>query len=247
MAEERLIPFNENVPAAELGQAYAYAQPKGLTAEVIRPEWVSRHKANTGYLYAKRAFDLVSSLCLLAVIWPIFAAIALAIKLDSKGPVFFMHKRVGQNGKPLRLYKFRSMVTNAQDLIGSFTPEQKKEWEENYKLTSDPRITKVGNFLRKTSLDELPQLLNILQGTLSVVGPRPVIGDELEKYGSLKGKLLSAKPGLTGYWQAYARSDCDYETRMDMELYYVDHANFIWDVRIIFATVWAVLYGKGAK
>lgn len=201
----------------------------------------------TGYLAAKRVFDLLSATMLLLLIWPVFILLAVAIKIDSPGPVYFKHRRIGMHGEPLDLYKFRSMVTNAGDLIQEFTPEQKKEWEENFKLEHDPRITKMGKFLRKTSLDELPQLLNIIQGNLSVVGPRPVIQDELEKYGDNQEKFLSAKPGLTGYWQAYARSDVDYDKRMKMELYYIDHASFWWDLQIIFATVGAVLGGKGAK
>ena len=124
---------------------------------------------------------------------------------------------------------------------------EKAEWEANFKLEKDPRVTKVGNFLRKSSLDELPQLLNVLKGELSLGGPRPVVAEELEKYGDQKEKFLSVLPGLTGYWQAYARSSCTYEKRMEMELYYVDHASFWWDIKILFATVGAVLKKNGAK
>lgn len=203
--------------------------------------------ARRGYHFVKRLFDVVSSLCLFVVIWPLFLVIAIAIKLDSKGPVFFKHRRIGKNGKTIYLYKFRSMVTDAEAMIKAFTPEQKAEWEKNFKLEHDPRITRVGEFLRRTSLDELPQLLNIVKGELSVVGPRPVVEKELEKYGDNKEKFLSVIPGLTGYWQAYARSDCDYDQRMQMELYYVDHASFLWDMKIIFATVGSVLREKGAR
>lgn len=173
--------------------------------------------------------------------------VAVAVRLDSKGSAIYKHKRRGQNGKIIYVYKFRSMVTNAEELIKSFTPEQKEEWEKNFKLDHDPRITKVGRFLRKTSLDELPQLLNIIKGDISIVGPRPIIDDELEKYGPYKDKLLSVPPGLTGYWQAYARSECTYEERMRMELYYIDNANFWWDIKIIFATIGPVLRGIGSK
>jgi lipopolysaccharide/colanic/teichoic acid biosynthesis glycosyltransferase len=204
-------------------------------------------KRSTTYLAVKRAFDIVSSGLLLAVIWPLFPIIALAIKLDSKGPVFFRHKRVGQDGKPLLLYKFRTMVDNAELLIEQFTEAQRKEWIENYKLEYDPRITRVGRFLRRTSLDELPQIAQIFTGKLSVVGPRPVIGEELEKYGIYKYKFLGTKPGLTGYWQAYARNDCSYQQRMEMELYYIDHAVFPFDFRIFFKTIGTVAKGKGAR
>lgn len=219
---------------------------QSTTALLERTEECSNVQGKA-YLIAKRVMDIVCSLGAMVVLSPVFLVIAIAIKLDSNGPVFFKHNRVGKNGKPLGLYKFRSMYENAKDMIKNFTPEQKKEWEENYKLDNDPRITRVGNFLRKSSLDELPQLLNILKGELSIVGPRPVIQDELEKYGDNKEKFLSVTPGLTGYWQAYARSDVDYESRMQMELYYVDHASFWWDIKIIFATVGSVVKCKGAK
>lgn len=204
-------------------------------------------KRKRSYLVAKRLFDVVSASAALLVLSPIFLVVSLLIMLDSKGPVIFKHKRIGKNGKPIALYKFRSMVQNAEDAIKRFTPEQREEWEKNFKLEHDPRITKIGSFLRKTSLDELPQLLNIIKGDLSVVGPRPVIDKEVELYGENKDKFLSVTPGLTGYWQAYARSDCSYEQRIEMELYYVEHASFWWDIKIIFATVGAVLCGKGAR
>ncbi len=199
------------------------------------------------YLIAKRIFDVLSAGAALLVLLPVFIVLSLLIALDSEGPVIFKHKRVGKNGKPIALYKFRSMVNDAEEAIKRFTPEQKAEWEKSFKLENDPRITKIGAFLRKTSLDELPQLLNIIKGDLSVVGPRPVVDEEVERYGENKEKFLSVTPGLTGYWQAYARSDCSYEQRIEMELYYVDHASFWWDIKIIFATVGAVLSRKGAR
>lgn len=200
-----------------------------------------------GYRIAKRAMDILLAGVGTVIAAPFILLIILAIKIDSKGPAFYVHKRIGKNGKPLRLYKFRSMYTNADQLFQQFTPEQKAEWQENFKLREDPRITRVGNFLRRSSLDELPQLLNILQGNLSVVGPRPVVAEELEKYGPNKEKFLSVTPGLTGYWQAFTRSDGTYEDRMAMELYYVDHANLWWDIKIILATVVSVVKGRGAR
>lgn len=208
---------------------------------------ISEIRQGAGYLIVKRALDLVGSGLGLILLAPVFLVIILAIHIDSKGPAIFKHYRVGKDGKPLGLYKFRSMYENAEDMIQDFTPEQKKEWEANFKLVDDPRITKVGKFLRKTSLDELPQLINIFKGELSVVGPRPVTKAEVEKYGAKQEKFLSVTPGLTGYWQAYARSDVDYETRMEMELYYVDHASLWWDIKIVFATIGAVLRGRGAR
>ena len=142
------------------------------------------------------------------------------IKMDSKGKVFYKHKRIGKNGEYIYLYKFRSMYSDSKERLEEMLkdPVIRKEWEENYKLEHDPRITKVGNFLRKTSLDELPQLLNILNGDMSIVGPRPVIDSEIEKYGDLKEYFLSVTPGLTGWWACNGRSCTSYDERKRLEL-----------------------------
>ena len=198
------------------------------------------------YKYTKRILDIVLSSIGFIVLLPIFGMIALCVKLDSRGPVFFKHKRIGKNGKEIYIYKFRTMVKNAEDMIKDFTPEQAKEFRKNYKLKDDPRITKVGKVLRKTSLDELPQLLNIIKGELSIIGPRPVIEEELEKYGDNKKKFLSVTPGLTGYWAANGRSCTSYEERMELELYYVDNMSFKLDVKILIKTALTVLIRKGA-
>ena len=199
------------------------------------------------YLCIKRLFDIVLSLIGLIILLPLFLIIAIIIKLDSKGPVFFKHKRIGKNGKTIGVYKFRSMVINAEELIKKFTPEQKAEYEKNFKLDNDPRITRVGKVLRKTSLDELPQLINILIGNMSIVGPRPIVTGEIDKYGDQKDKFLSMTPGLTGYWQASGRSDVEYDERIQMELYYIDHCSLWLDIKIIFKTFFAVIKRKGAK
>lgn len=207
------------------------------------------HLANRKKLYhrAKRILDVAASSVAFVVLLVPMMLIALLVILESPGPAVFVHQRIGKNGKPLPLLKFRTMYSNAEQMIEYFTPEQKEEWERNFKLDNDPRITRIGKILRRTSLDELPQLVNILRGELSIVGPRPVITDELLKYGDDQDKFLSVTPGLTGYWQAYSRSTCTYEERIKMELHYVDNANFWWDIKIIFATVGAVLRGHGAK
>ena len=198
------------------------------------------------YIKVKRVIDVILASIALILLSPLFAIIAIAIKIDSKGPVFFAHKRIGKNGNIIKLYKFRSMVINAEELIKSFTPEQMREYKENYKLTNDPRITKVGKFLRKTSLDELPQLINIINGDLSIIGPRPVVADELEKYGVNKDKFLSVTPGLTGYWAANGRSNTTYEQRMEMELYYIDNLSLKMDIKVFFKTILSVLKKEGA-
>ncbi len=203
-------------------------------------------KRQSPYRYIKRFMDVILATIALVVLSPIFLIIAIAIKIESKGPVFFKHTRIGKNGKIIKLYKFRSMVINAEELIKSFTPEQMKEYKENYKLTNDPRITKIGKFLRKTSLDELPQLLNIIKGDLSIIGPRPVVTDELKKYGANTEKFLSVTPGLTGYWAANGRSCTTYEQRMQMELYYIDNLSLKMDIKVFFKTIEAVIKREGA-
>lgn len=208
-------------------------------------ETISVEKNN--YIRIKRILDCILATIALILLSPIYLIIAIAVKIDSKGPVFFLHTRIGKNGKTIKIYKYRTMVTNAEELIKQFTPEQMKEYKENFKLENDPRITKVGKFLRKTSLDELPQLLNIIQGDLALIGPRPVVKKELEKYGENAGKFLSVTPGLTGNWAASGRSNTTYEERMEMELWYVDNISFITDVKIFFKTIIAVIKKEGAK
>lgn len=198
------------------------------------------------YKIVKRTADVALSSIALVILLPVFALIAFLIKLESKGTVFFKHTRIGKDGKIIKIYKFRSMVENAEDLIKEFTPEQMKEYKENYKLENDPRITKIGNFLRKTSLDELPQLINILKGDLSIIGPRPVVAEELKKYGTNIKKFLSVTPGLTGYWAANGRSCISYEQRMQMELFYIDNLSFKMDFKVFFKTIESVVKRKGA-
>lgn len=216
-----------------------------IVAEKI-DECVEKSKVKA-YDIIKRCIDILISGIGCLICLPFFIIIAILIKLDSKGPVFFKHTRVGKHGSELKIYKFRSMVQDAEDAMKRFTPEQKKEFEENFKLEKDPRVTRVGNILRKTSLDELPQIINILKGEMSIIGPRPIVKTELEKYGKNKEKFLSVAPGLTGYWAANGRSDVSYEERMALELYYVDHRSLLLDLKIFFKTISSVLKGRGAR
>ncbi len=201
------------------------------------------------YRFIKRTFDFIISGLSLILLSPIFLLIAVLIKFDSKGKVFYKHKRIGKNGEYIYLYKFRSMYSDSKERLEKMLedPKIRKEWEENYKLDNDPRITKIGSILRKTSLDELPQLLNILVGDMSIVGPRPVIDDEIKKYGSNKDKLLSVTPGLTGWWACNGRSCTSYEDRMKLELYYVDHRSILLDIKVIIKTAISVIKRDGAK
>lgn len=198
------------------------------------------------YDFVKRVFDIVWSLIGLIVLSPVFIILSILVKTTSEGPVFFAHKRVGKGGKTIKIYKFRSMVTNAEELIKQFTPEQKAEYEKNFKLENDPRVTKVGKFMRKTSLDELPQLINILKGDISVVGPRPVMDVETKIYGNYRDMLLSVKPGLTGFWAANGRSHTTYTRRRAMEIYYVKNRSVLLDLKIIFKTFISVFKRVGA-
>ena len=201
------------------------------------------------YFATKRLFDILVSAFSLVILSPLFLIIFLLIKIDSKGSVFYKHKRIGKNGEYIYLYKFRSMYIDSKERLEELLkdPKIKKEWEENFKLENDPRITRVGNILRKTSLDELPQLLNILKGDMSLVGPRPVIDGEIEKYGKNKDKFLSVTPGLTGWWACNGRSCTSYEDRIKLELYYVDNCSIMLDIKCLFKTVLAVIKRDGAK
>lgn len=201
------------------------------------------------YLCIKRTFDIFVSLIGLVLTSLFFLLVIVIIKLDSKGPVFYKHKRIGKNGKYIYLFKFRTMYMDSKEKLEELlkNPEIKKEWQENFKLKNDPRITKIGKFLRKSSLDELPQLLNILMGNMSFIGPRPVIDGEIDKYGDNKGKFLSVKPGLTGNWACNGRSNINYDERMELELYYVDHCSILLDIKIFFKTIICVIKKEGAN
>lgn len=201
------------------------------------------------YDFVKRIFDLVFCLVAAVVLSPVLLLISLAIVLEDRGPVIYCSKRVGLHGKEISVYKFRSMRKNADRLEDMLTPEELAEYYVNYKLTRDPRITKVGALLRKTSLDELPQLFNIIGGSLSLVGPRPVLQEETELYGKDRDLLLSCKPGLTGLWQSCGRSNVNYENgqRQAIELQYVRERGFLLDIKIMFWTVGAVLRMDGAR
>ena len=199
----------------------------------------------------KRAFDLFFSSSCLIVGAPLYLLIALSIFVTSPGKVIYSHPRIGRGGKMFRCYKFRSMYPNADQRLKDILendPEKKAEWEQTFKLKNDPRITPIGSFLRKTSLDELPQFWNVLKGDLSVVGPRPVVEEEIKKYYADKAtKILSIRPGLTGPWQVSGRSDIkNYQIRIELDEYYVDHRSLLLDLKLIAKTIPAMLFSKGA-
>ena len=203
-------------------------------------------RGTTFYLIVKGTIDILGALIGLVLLSPIFLIVAIAIKLDSKGPIIFGHTRKGLHGKDIKVYKFRTMYENSQEIFNNFTKEQKEEFYKNFKLENDPRVTKIGDFLRRTSIDELPQLINILNGSMSIVGPRPIVQKEIDLYGDYANKLFSVVPGLTGYWQANGRSDTTYEERIKMDMYYIDNRGFWLDFKIIIKTFGSVLKGEGA-
>ena len=207
---------------------------------------VTTTRSEGGYLFLKRIIDFTASLIGIILLSPVFLIISIMIKFDSKGPIVFGHIRKGLHGKDIRVYKFRTMYENSKEIFDNFTEEQKKEFYINFKLDNDPRITKLGHFLRKTSLDELPQLFNILKGDMSIVGPRPIVEGEIERYGKYSKKLFSVMPGLTGYWQANGRSDTTYEERVAMDMYYIDNRSTVLDIKIIFKTFISVIKKEGA-
>ncbi len=208
---------------------------------------ISLYKKKVVFSFFKRIFDIVSSLLSIIIFSPLFLIIAILVKCSSKGPVFYKHARVGLNGKKFNVWKFRSMKVDNRPLEEILTKEQLEEYKRDFKITDDPRVTKIGKILRKTSLDELPQLFNILLGQMSVVGWRPILDEELQKYGENKELLTKIKPGLTGYWASHGRSDIEYEDRIKMELYYVVKRSMWLDIRIIFHTFFGVFMNKGAK
>lgn len=202
------------------------------------------------YAFVKRAFDIVASAAALIILSPIMLIAAILVYVDDPGRVFYGHVRIGKNGKPFKMWKFRSMYMNADKMINLLTPEQAKQYYTEFKIDNDPRITKIGNFLRKTSLDELPQLFNVLCNDMSLVGPRPLIESEIQTYyEDTHDVLLAVKPGVTGYWQAYARNNATYQSgeRQKMEMYYVQNASLWLDIKILFKTVVSVLRKDGAK
>lgn len=199
----------------------------------------------------KRSFDIAFSLACLIIGFPIFLLIGLFVFLASPGKIIYHHERIGRGGKPFRCYKFRTMYADADcrlKEILTLHPQLHQEWEKTFKLKKDPRVTPIGHFLRKTSLDELPQFWNVLKGDLSVVGPRPVIQEEITKYYGIKGyKIFSIRPGLTGPWQVSGRSDIDsYAERIRLDEQYVDNQSFLMDLKLIAKTIPAMLFSKGA-
>lgn len=197
--------------------------------------------------FTKRLFDITFSLLVLILFFPVYIVLALLIALSSEGPIFYLQERVGKNYRVFNCIKFRTMVTNADEILAQMMetcPEMRDEFNSTFKLKDDPRITKVGHFLRITSLDEFPQFWNVLKGDMSVVGPRPLVVKELQKYGSHIDQVLTIRPGITGLWQVSGRNDIPYPKRVQIDLHYVRSRSFLLDLWIILKTINIVIIPK---
>ena len=197
------------------------------------------------YDVAKRFFDIVLSLCGLVILSPLFLITAVAIRLDSKGPAFYSQKRIGKNGKPFKMYKFRSMCVDAEQQLERLAALNERDGP-TFKITHDPRVTRVGRFIRKTCIDELPQLINILRGEMSLVWPRPPLPNEVAVYTPYQMRRLGVTPGLTCFWQATKGEDTTFEEWVEMDLKYIRERSLKTDIKILFLTVRVVLLGKGS-
>ena len=197
----------------------------------------------------KRCIDLFFCLLILPVLLPLGLILGLLIRLDSPGPVLYRQQRIGQGGRALQIYKFRTMAANADAVLEDWLardPALREEWKRDHKLKHDPRVTRMGAFLRKTSLDELPQLINVVLGGMSMVGPRPIVSGEIEKYGEVYDEYCRVKPGITGLWQISGRNDTSYEERVAYDHYYINNWSVWMDLWILGRTVPVVLSGYGA-
>ena len=212
-------------------------------------EVASKNHREWLYLFSKRLIDIIGSLVGIVIIFPLIMVFSVFYLFgENKGPMFFKQERVGKHGRRIYVYKFRSMVMDAERKLKENHILYQKYVMNNYKLepNEDLRITKFGRFIRKTSLDEFPQFINVLKGEMSLVGPRPVVDEELREYENKADDLLSVKPGLTGYWQASGRSEVGYPERVEIELYYVFNKSLLLDINILCKTVIQVIFRKGA-
>ena len=199
--------------------------------------------------WLKFAFDMVVTFCGTLLILPVLLLVAILVGIDNKGSIFFAHRRIGRNGSEFPCYKFQTMVSNADEVLVKHLSENaaaRREWEESFKLTNDPRVTRLGAWLRKTSLDELPQVFNVLKGEMSLVGPRPIVQAEIEKYGEHIREYYMVRPGITGMWQTSGRSDTTYPERVAMDTWYVRNWSLWIDMKYLLKTFSAVLEKKGA-
>ena len=197
------------------------------------------------YLTVKRLFDIAASLFALLITLPLTLVVSLCIYLDDRGPIFYTQERIGKDGKPFRIYKFRSMCQNADAKKKELT-EQNEVNGAMFKMSNDPRVTRVGCFIRRHSIDELPQLINVLLGNMTVVGPRPPLPEEVAQYSEHDKERLKVKPGCTGLWQVSGRNSLDFDEMVELDIDYIEHASLLLDMKICFKTVWIMIYPNEA-
>ena len=230
----------------------SYDESLSISNKVLKKLKSAYKKADIlAYSGVKRIIDIIGGLVGVILLVPIIAIIKIATLMQGdKYPIIFSQNRIGKDGKEFKFYKFRSMKPNADALLDELLksdPEKAEEYRINKKLKDDPRITKIGKFIRKTSIDELPQLINVLKGDMSLVGNRPYLPREKEDMGDYFKKIVSTKPGITGYWQVSGRSDVSFQKRLELEKYYSENFSLDLDAKILFKTIGAVLGSKGAK
>jgi lipopolysaccharide/colanic/teichoic acid biosynthesis glycosyltransferase len=197
--------------------------------------------------FVKRMFDIVFALFMLTIFSPVYLILMILVALNSRGPIFYVQQRIGKNYRPFNCIKFRTMVDDADKALETImqdSDQMRQEFQENFKLKQDPRITKIGKFLRLTSLDEFPQFWNVLKGEMSVVGPRPLIPEELPKYGRKINTVLKIKPGITGLWQVSGRNDIPYPKRVKIDVYYATSHNWLLDLWIVYKTIGVILFPR---
>lgn len=234
-------------------KAITKGEVKQLTksSRIFRAMQIVKHHIKVdSYRFIKRAFDISVGAIGVIMLLPIMLFIKIAnLTHGDTAPVLYKQTRIGKNGKKMYIYKFRSMVQNADEVLVELlkNPRYKEEWDTNQKIKDDPRITKIGSFLRKTSIDELPQFLNVLKGDMSIIGPRPLVEGELDAHNGDHEIYESVRPGISGWWAANGRSDIDYDKRLNLEYYYCKNCSILLDIKCIYLTIKAVVSGNGAK
>ncbi|MBU3179839.1 sugar transferase [Clostridium psychrophilum] len=215
-------------------------------SSVTHVEIVREYDKNLGYFITKRIIDIIGALCGILIMSPVLIVVGIWVKLDSKGPAFFAQNRVGKDGMQFKMYKFRSMCMDAEGLLDKLRKDNEMSGPM-FKIKEDPRITKIGRFIRKTSIDELPQLFNILKGEMSIVGPRPSLPKEVAQFTAFQKQRLIAKPGLTCYWQVRGRNNIGFDEWMEMDVEYIEERNTFIDIKLIFKTVGVLFGDEGAR
>jgi Undecaprenyl-phosphate galactose phosphotransferase WbaP len=245
------LDLQSHEPNAALFSSSTFDLPdlSGSTTTLRRPSQTGGPEHLFRYRIVKRSADVSLVVFLAILLLPVLLAIAAAVWLSSPGPVLFSHRRIRRHGEFFTMWKFRTMCINSGEVLERYLmthPEARAEWRATHKLKSDPRVTRVGRFLRKTSLDELPQLWNVLNGTMSVVGPRPIVAAEVEKYGEQFWDYCAVKPGITGLWQVSGRSELSYEQRVELDRRYAQTWSLRADVKILLRTWSSVVNREGA-